>query len=245
MGSLARGATLGPTVTAYMSIGVQSAVEELIPEFEKATGQRIVATWATAAALDKRLRAGETVDLLISTRNGIEALINEGKVTPGTGVDIASSGVGVAVRKGEAPPDISTPDALRHTLLAARAISYSDPAAGGTSGVHFVKVLEQLGIADQMRARTRFPSPNGLAASLLVSGDVDLAVQQTQELAAVAGAQVIGPLPAGLQLITTFVAGIPVSSRQSAAASAFVRFLKSPRAQALLKQRGLDPADGS
>jgi molybdate transport system substrate-binding protein len=231
-----------PVVTAYMSIGVQSAVEALIPEFEQTTGQRIVATWATSATLDKRLRAGESADLIISTRGGIDALIREGTVVPGTRVDIANSVVALAVRTGEAQPDISTPDALKRTLLAARNISYSDPSAGGTSGVHFAKVLEQLGIAEAMRAKTRFPPPNGFAASLLATGDVDLAVQQTQELASVPGVQVVGPLPAELQLVTTFAAGIPASSKQASAASAFVRFLQSPRAQTVMKQKGLQQA---
>lgn len=237
-----KAATPPPTLTAYMSMGVESAVKDLIPEFEKATGQRIEATWATATNLDKRLRAGDAADLLISTRGGIEALIREDKVVAGSAVDIASSGVGIAVRKGDLAPDVSTPDALRRTLLAARSISYSDPAAGGSSGVHFAKVLERLGIADQMKAKTRFPPPNGLAASLLVSGESDLAIQQTQELSSVAGVEVIGPLPGDLQLITTFTAGIPTVSRQAAAANNFVRFLESPRAQALMKQKGLNPS---
>jgi molybdate transport system substrate-binding protein len=229
-------------VNAYMSIGVQSAVETLIPEFEQATGQRIVATWATSATLDKRLRAGESADVLISTRGGIDALIGEGKVVPGSRVDIVDSVVAIAIRAGEKLPDISTPDALKRTLLATRSVSYSDPAAGGTSGVHFAKVLEQLGIAEAMRAKTRFPPPNGFAASLLVTGDVDLAVQQTQELASVPGVQVVGPLPSALQRVTTFAAGIPASSKQVAAAQAFVKFLQSPRAQGVMKQKGLQPA---
>ncbi|MEY4932816.1 MAG: hypothetical protein RLZZ403_1136, partial [Pseudomonadota bacterium] len=240
LASVAHGAEAA--LKAYMSIGVQSAVEALIPEFEQATGQRVVATWATSATLDKRLRAGESADLLISTRGGVDALISEGKVSPGTRADIASSVVALAVRTGEAQPDISTPDALKRALLAARSISYSDPAAGGTSGVHFAKVLEQLGIADAMRPKTRFPPPSGFAASLLAAGEVDLAIQQTQELASVPGVQVVGPLPAELQLVTTFAAGIPASSGQAASAKAFVTFLQSPRAQAVMKQKGLQPA---
>jgi molybdate transport system substrate-binding protein len=227
-----------------MSIGVQSAVRDLIPQFEKATGQRIAATWATSTNLDKRLRAGETADLLISTRGGIEALIREDKVIAGSAIDLASSGVGIAVRKGDARPDISTPDALKQTLLAARSISYSDPAAGGTSGVHFAKVLERLGIADQIRVKSKFPPPNGLSASLLVSGEADLAVQQIQELSSVAGVEVIGALPDELQLITTFTAGVPSDSKQAFAAEAFARFLKSPRAQSVMKQKGLNPSGG-
>lgn len=238
--SVAHGAEAA--LKAYMSIGVQSAVETLIPEFERASGQRIDATWATSATLDKRLRAGEPADLLISTRGGIDSLISEDKVAAGTRVDVATSVVAIAVRTGEARPDISTPEALKRTLLATRSISYSDPSAGGTSGVHFAKVLEQLGIAEAMRAKTRFPPPNGFAASLLATGEVDLAIQQTQELASVPGVQVVGPLPSELQLVTTFAAGIPASSSQAVTAKAFVQFLQSPGAQAVMKQKGLQPA---
>jgi len=237
---LVRGAE-SPALTAYMSIGVQSAVETLIPEFEKATGQRVVPTWATSATLDKRVRAGETPELLISTRTGIDSLTKEGRVIAESRADLASSVVALAVRKGAAHPDISTPEALKRTLLATRTLSYSDPAAGGTSGVHFAKVLQQLGIADEMRTKTRFPPPNGFAASLLASGDVDLAVQQTQELASFAGVEIVGPLPASLQLVTTFTAGVPATSDQRAAARAFIRFLQSPRAREVMKQKGLEP----
>lgn len=228
-----------PVVNAYMTIGVQSAVEELIAEFEKSTGQRIVATWATSANLDKRVRAGEVVDLLVSTRGGIDALVNEGRVLKGSTVDIANSVIGIAVRKGEARPDISTAEALKRALLAARAISYSDPAAGGSSGVHFAKVVERFGIADVMRPKTKYPPPNGRAATLLVSGEVDLAVQQVQELASVEGVEVIGMLPPDLQLVTTFAAGIPDTSRNADVAAIFIQFLTSPHALARMKQTGL------
>jgi molybdate transport system substrate-binding protein len=243
MGGMSLAAESAPPLKAYMSIGVQSAVEVLIPEFEQAAGQRIAPTWATSATLDKRVRAGEAADLLISTRGGIEAFIKEGKVIAESRTDLTNSVVAIAVRKGNAHPDISTPDALKRTLLAARAISYSDPAAGGTSGVHFAKVLDQLGIAEAMRAKTRFPPPNGFAASLLANGGVDLAVQQTQELASVAGVEVVGPLPASLQLVTTFTAGVPAASDHRAAARAFIRFLQSPRAREVMKQKGLEPVE--
>jgi molybdate transport system substrate-binding protein len=227
-------------VTAFISIGMQSVVEKLQPEFERTSGHHLVNTWATAAALNQRLRDGETVDLLISTRSGIDGLIAEDRIAAGSDVALASSGVGVAVRKGAVHPDISTPEALRRTLLTARAISYSNPAAGGASGVHFATVLERLGIAEQMKARTKFPPANGRAATLLVSGEVDLAIQQTQELASVDGAEVIGPLPGDLQTITTFVAGIPKSATHAEAARSFLQFLQSPQALAVMREKGLE-----
>lgn len=227
-------------IKAFMSIGVQSAVEPLMPVFEKASGHRIVATWATGAALNKRVQAGEEADLLISARSGIDSLIREGKIQAGSDAELARSGVGVAVRKGAPKPDISTPDALKRTLLIAGAISYSNPSAGGASGVHFAEVLKRLGIASEMQGKTKFPPPSGLSARLLVSGEVDFAIQQIPELASVDGTELIGPLPGDLQLVTSFVAGIPTAARQADAAGAFVRFLQSPQAVAVLKAKGFD-----
>jgi molybdate transport system substrate-binding protein len=230
----------GSEIKAFISIGVQSAVEELIPVFEKESAHRLIVTWAIAAGLNKRLQDGEAADLLISTRAGIDGLIKEGKILAGSDAELARSGIGVAVRKGAPKPDISTPEALRRTLLAGRSISYSDPAAGGASGVHFGNVLERLGIAGEMKARTRFPPPNGLSGRLLVSGEADLAIQQIPELASVEGVELVGPLPGDLQLITVFVAGVPATAKQADAAKAFVRFLQSPQAVAIMKAKGLE-----
>lgn len=229
-------------VKALVTIGVQSAIEALAPLFEKASGTRIVATWSTSALLNERIRGGEQADLLISTRAGIDGLIKEGRVAQGSDALVARSGIGVAVRRGAPKPDISTPDTLRRAVQAARAISYSDPAAGGVSGVHFASVLERLGIAAEMRGRTKFPPPSGFSAQLLASGEVDLAVQQIPELLSVAGTELVGPLPGDLQLVTTFAAGIPASATEGDAARAFIRFLATPEAQAVMRAKGLESA---
>jgi molybdate transport system substrate-binding protein len=137
-------------------------------------------------------------------------------------------------------PDISSPEALRRMLLAARSISYSNPAVGGTSGVHFAGVLTRLGIAGEMQSKTRFPPPSGFSANLLVSGEVDLAIQQMPELASVAGTELVGPWPGDLQLMTTYVAGVPTAASQPDDAKALVRFLQSPPALAVMKAKGLE-----
>ena len=145
------------------------------------------------------------------------------------------------MRKGAARPDISTPEALRRTLLAAKSISYTDPASGGTSGVYFSALLERLGIAAEMKAKTRHPPNSGFAARLLVSGEAELAVQQSSELMSVPGVELLGPLPAGLQSITQFAAAVPTAARQPEAGRALIRYLQSPRAAAVMKQKGLEP----
>lgn len=235
----------GVEVRAFMTIAVRSAVEALIPPFERTSGHRIVPTWATSAMLNERIRSGEAADLLISTRSGIETLAKTGSVLGDSAADIASVGIGIAIRQGAPRPDVSTSEALKRTLLAARAVSFSDPAAGGVSGVHFARVLERLGIAGDMKAKSRFPPPGGLSADLLVTGETEIAVQQVSELLAVKGVTLVGPLPGDLQLVTMFTAGIPAAAKQVEAGQAFIRFAQSAAAAPVLTAHGLDaPAPG-
>jgi molybdate transport system substrate-binding protein len=225
----------------YSMIGVQAALEELAPKFEQASGHKLAFTWGTAAMMVKRVRAGETADVLVLTRPATDALAKDGKVVPGSAATIASSGIGVAVRKGAPKPDISTRAALEQALLAAKAISYSNPAAGGASGVYFGKLLERMGIADRMKAKTKFPPAGGNAAHLLQTGEVDLAIQQKPELMSATGVEVVGLLPGDLNLTTVYAAGIGTGAKDAATAQGFVKFLRTPAAVAVFRGHGLDP----
>jgi len=224
------------------TIAVQSAMEELIPHFEKASGHKVHVAFGLGVAMAKRVQDGESADFVVGPRVAIDGLTKAGKLAPGSEATLARSSVGVAVRKGAPKPDISTPDALKRTLLAARAISYSNPAYGGASGVHFAKVLERLGIADEMKPKTRFPPEGGFTARLLAAGEVDLAVQQTGELISVPGVELVGSLPGELQSVTTFAVAIPTAARQADAAKALIKYLQSAEAAAVMKAKGLDPA---
>src|SRR2546425_3510766 len=228
-------------VKGLSTIALQSVAEELLPQFEKASGHKVSIAFGLGVAMVKRIQDGEAADFLLAPRSAIDGLLKAGKLAPGSDVSLARSSVGIAVRKGAARPDISTPEALKRTLLAARAISYSNPAYGGASGVHFAKVLERLGIADEMKAKTRFPPEGGFTARLLAAGEVDLAVQQIGELISTPGVELLGPLPGELQSVTTFAAAIPSSASQPDAARALIRYLQSPEVMALIKAKGLDP----
>src|SRR5262245_56527166 len=157
-------------VKVFSTIGVQAALEELAPKFEQATGNKLDITWATAAILVKRVQGGETADLMILTKQSLDALTKDNRATACDDAIFASSGMAVVVKKGAPKPDMSTPDAFKQALLNAKSIAYSDPAAGGASGVHFAKVLERLGIVDQMKAKTKHPPPSGRTAG--ARGDV-------------------------------------------------------------------------
>jgi molybdate transport system substrate-binding protein len=227
----------------YSSIAVQGVVEELTPQFEQSNGVRLAVTWGTAPMLIKRLQAGETADVLILNRAGMDAMTKAGRIRAGSEATLASSATALAVKAGAPKPDISSPEALKQTLLAARAISYTHPDAGGASGIHFAKVLEKMGIAAEINAKTKFPPPAGLSGAFLPTGEVDLAVQQVPELRNVAGIDILGFLPGDLHMVTVFVAGIETASKNDAAATAFIAFFQLPQAKALFLAKGLDPAD--
>ena len=170
-------------LTVYSSIGVRSAAEELFRKFEKQSACRLAVTWGTAPMLVGRIEAGERADVLILSHAGIDALRKQSKVLAGTDVTLAGSGVAIAVKAGKPKPDISTPEALKQTLLKAKSVAYSEPSAGGASGVYFAKLLERMGIAEQMKPKTKYPPAGGFSAELLLTGAAKLAVQQKPESA--------------------------------------------------------------
>lgn len=229
-------------LAVFSTIAVQSAVEALAPQFEAAKDARLVITWNTAPALVKRLQAGETADLLILNRAGMDTMIRDGRVQAGADVTLASSATAIAIKAGAPRPDISTQEGLVRTLRAARAISYTDPAAGGASGIYFAKLLDRLGIAAEINAKTKFPPPAGLSGEFLPTGEADLAVQQIPELQQVPGIEIVGPLPGDLHMVTTFVAGVETSSTKAASAQALIDFLRAPAAAEMFRAKGLDPA---
>jgi molybdate transport system substrate-binding protein len=170
-------------------------------------------------------------------------LIKAGRLEAGSDTTLARSSVGVAVRKGAPKPDISTPEALKRALLAAKSVSYSNPAFGGASGVHFGKVIERLGITEEMKAKTKFPPEGGFTARLLITGEAELAVQQIGELISVPDVELVGPLPTDLQSVTVFAAAVPSAASQPQAAMALIRYLQSSEATAVMKVKGLDPVE--
>jgi molybdate transport system substrate-binding protein len=228
-------------LTVYSSIGVRSAAEELFRKFEQQNACHLAVTWGTAPMLVGRIEAGESADVLILSCAGIDALRKQGKILSDTDVTLAGSGVAIAVKAGEPKPDISTPEALKQTLLKAKSIAYSEPSAGGASGVYFAKLLERMGIAEQMKPKTKYPPAGGFSAELLLTGAAQLAVQQKPELLHVAGVEIVGFLPGDLNLVTEFAAAVMTGSENVETSKALIANLRSPGAAALFRSKGLDP----
>jgi molybdate transport system substrate-binding protein len=218
------------------------AMEKLGPQFERETGNKLVLSYGATGGLLNRVKNGEAADVVIVTAPALDSVVKLGKIVEQGRTAIAQTGVGIAIRRGAPRPDISSADALKRTLLAAKSIAYSDPAGGGASGIVFAQVVEKLGIAEQLKPKTKLVAAGGSSGALAASGEAEIAVQMISELMPVAGAEVVGPLPPGLQSLTVFSAGVSASAANPAAARQLILFLSSPAAAPVLREAGLEPA---
>jgi molybdate transport system substrate-binding protein len=228
-------------IKVLSALAMQPVMEDLGPKFERAAGHKLVITFAPLGGIVKLVQDGDPGDVVIIPKSGIERLAKDGKVVPGTEAVLARSGSGVAVRKGASKPDISSPEALRRTLLAAKSISYSDPAGGGASGIHFAKVLDRLGIAEEMKSKTILPK-SGFPGQTVANGEAEIGVGTLQGLIAIAGIEIVGPLPGDLQDTLVFVAAIMASAKQTEAGKAFIDFMRTPESAKAIRAKGMEPA---
>jgi molybdate transport system substrate-binding protein len=236
----------GAEVRVLSAVGMRQVMLDLGPKFELATGHRLKVSFDSGGVILKRLERGETADLIMINRSGIERLSGAGKLVQGSVTDLATSVVGVAVRKGAPKPDISTPEAFRRAMLKANTIACPDPALGGSSGVHIAKVFERLGISEAVKAKLVFVStpeqPQTMPGHVVAEGKAEVALHQMQELMAVPGIEIVGPLPGDLQETFVFSAAIMADANDVKAARALIEFLRTPEARAVIKAKGMEPA---
>lgn len=211
-------------------------LDELVPEFQKMSKKVLQVEYAPVGVLMRRLAEGTLPDVLIVSAEVVAEVERKGWSVPGSALALGSVGVGVAVKDGAPLPDISSPNALRKTLLAARSITYMDPQKG-TSGKHFAAVLEQLGIAEQVKARTTLGDV-GFVVEPVARGEIELGVQQITEILPVKGARLLGPLPAPLQKITTYSVMLGAQARDPLLAGALIGYLTGAQAAAMFRQKG-------
>lgn len=217
-------------------------VMAVVPEFTRVTGHKVVVENATVGVLRERIESGETFDVVIVTPTVIEELARKGKVTSGTNRVLARVGVGVMVRAGAPKPDISTVEAFKQALLSARSVAYIDPASGGSSGIYVDRLLQRLGVAEQVRAKARLKQ-GGYVADLIKSGEAELGIHQISEIIPVKEVELVGPLPAEIQNYTTYAAGISSGSKEPEAARALIEALAGPAAAGVLKEKGMERPD--
>lgn len=211
---------------------------ELVDAFQRRSGTRVAIESVGGVDAAKRVQAGEAFDVVILASDAIDKLIASGHVQADSKVDLVRSGVAVAVRDGAMQPDISSEDAVRAAVLAARNLSYST----GPSGVALAKLFERWGIAEQIKDRIVTPPPGIPVGSLVAKGEVELGFQQLSELINLDGITVLGPLPPTIQIITTFSAGVCAGSQQSDAVRAMLADMNTPEAAAAKLRQGMEPA---
>jgi molybdate transport system substrate-binding protein len=249
---MTRSLALALALTAAMAVGAEAAelkvmsagamktiVTELGADFTRETGHTLALTTGTVGQLRDKILAGEAADVVVMSDTAIDQLIGQGHLVRGSRVDIARTGIGVAVREGAPKPDIATPEALKQALLAAKSIAYVDPASGGTSGIYFATVLQRLGIADAVKDKSIL-KPGGFVAELVARGEAELCVHQISEILPVKGATLVGPLPRELQKVTVYSAALPARAPGGEPAKAFIEFLSRPAFKAKLAAAGLD-----
>jgi molybdate transport system substrate-binding protein len=220
---------------------IETAMAVLIPQFEKSSGHKVVFDFNGAiGAMTERVRKGEAADVVIVSRQQIESLEKEGRVVSGSRADIAKVGVGVFVRKGAPKPDISSVEAFKRTMLAAKSIGWNDPAAGAPVSIYLLGVIERLGIADVMKPKTVAFKARSERFEAVARGDVAIGFNQISEIIAVPSVDLVGPLPSPIQNYTLFAGGIVTASKEQEAAKELIRFMSTPAAQATWKLKGFE-----
>jgi len=243
---LLTGAAGAAEVRVMISGGLTAAHKALVPEFERATGHKVLTAYGpsmgtTVNAIPVRLERGEPADVLIMVGYALDDLVKQGKVISDSKVDLVKSPIGVAVKSGAPKPDISSADSLKRSLLAAKTIAYSDSA----SGVYVsTEMFDKLGIKDAMKDKAR-KIPATPVGEIVAHGDAEIGFQQISELKPVEGIDIVGPLPDELQKITVFSAGIATVSKEPDAGRALIKFLASPAARPEIVKSGMDPIPAS
>jgi molybdate transport system substrate-binding protein len=246
LGFIAATALSGPASAAEVRVmisgGLTAAYKALVPEFERTTGHKVLTAYGpsmgtTTNAIPVRLERGEPADVLIMVGYALDDLASKGKVIADSRVELVRSPIGIAVKSGAPKPDISSAEALKRALLAAKTVAYSDSA----SGVYVsTEMFDKLGIKDVMKDKAR-KIPATPVGEIVAHGEAEIGFQQISELKPVEGIDIVGPLPAELQKITIFSAGIASVSREQEAGKALIKFLASPAARGEIVKSGMDP----
>ncbi len=234
------GARAQTEVTLIAPGGIRTSIEQLIPGFEKKTGYKVKATFGSGGGTKKQVVQGEAFDVPI-VQPPFQDVIASGNVLAGTETTLASVAVGVAVRKGARKPDISTPAAVKKTLLAAKSIAYPDASGGAAAGVSFNQTLSKLGISDQMKPKIK-PAQGGAGAmTMAAKGEVEIGLTFLSEMSD-PGIDVVGPLPRAISPPTVLVGFVSTHAKNPAAAKALLAYLSSPEAAAVYKAQRMQPS---
>ena len=225
-------------IKALCVVALGPALSDLVPQFERASGQRLAIEYGASPAFKKRIEAGETFDLAILTAPIIDDLTKQGKVAGETRAVIARSGIGVAVHAGAPNSDISSVDAFKRTLLNAKSITY---APQGAMQSHLPKVFDRLGIAEEIKAKTQPRKSVEYVLEAVAKGEAELGFATIGAIVAMPGTKALGPFPPELQDYVVFTAGVGTAAKEAEAARALIKFLTGPAAVQVIKVKGMEP----
>lgn len=232
-------AAQAPAVRVLASNGVQGALNEIIPQCERAIGHPLAVEFGTTATLKPRIESGEAFDFTLLTSEAIDALIKEGKVAADSRANAARVGIGIGIRAGAAKPDVSTPEALKKALLNAKSITY---ATAGASRPPTDKMLDQMGIADALKSKTSLLAGAEETTAAVRDGKAEILITLISEIVSAKGLELAGPLPKEFQTYIGFAAGVSPKAKNAEAAKSAVKYLTGPKAAAAYKAKGMEPA---
>jgi molybdate transport system substrate-binding protein len=219
---------------------MQSVFKDIAGDFERTSGHKLNITFATIGGITQRIQAGESADFIIGSSLNMPALVKDGKIEGSSSLTtICKTGIGLVAPLGDAIPRVTSIEEFKQALLAARVLVYSDPVRGGAAGVHIAKVLQQLGIAEQLKSQITLGAGGDVTEVTIAQGKGALGITQNSEIVGKTTAQYVGPIPRELQNETVFVGGIPAGSTTSDAVTALITFLKSPTALAAIEAKGM------
>lgn len=228
-------------IKVYASIALKSSMAELVPAYERASGNKVTLEIAIVNVLKKRIEDGEAFDVALLTPAALSELAKAGKVDEGSKAAIARSGLGVGIKKGAKKPDISSVAAFKEALLAAKSIGYTDPALGGASGVYTGKLIQEMKLVDELKDKTVLAKGSPGIAEAFEKGEIEIGLTQISELLPMKDVEVVGPYPADIQNYTVFAGAVASASKDKDAGSSFLKSLRTPEAAAVFKAKGLEP----
>jgi molybdate transport system substrate-binding protein len=218
---------------------IQEVFKEIIGDFERTSGHKVIIHYGTMGAITEWMRGGEQADLVISSLQSISSLVKEGKIDPASQATISKVGVGIVVASDTTIPAVTSVEDLSRALVSAKTIVYADPGRGGAAGIHIARVIQELGLAEQLRPKIKFGAGGDVTEVTLAQGEGALGMTQVSEIVGKPGAVFVGPLPEKIQNYTVFAVGIPTGAKRSEAVAAFLDFLRTPAVIATMKAKGM------
>jgi molybdate transport system substrate-binding protein len=237
--ALAAGHATAADIKVLSAAAVEEPFEKLSAEFGRESGHKVHGTFGPVGAMVAKLKAGEKADVIVLSAAAIDELDKAGVLVPGSRADLGRATASVAVKAGAPQPDISTPEAFKKTLQTARTIAYTNPAAGGTSGIYLTGLLERLGLTEEVKKKALMQGGGSAVADAVANGAAEIGITFGSELLPNKGVKVVGPVPASIGLVVTYVAAVAKDSTQADAARALITYMTRPAAHDHFKEAGL------